>query len=185
MPTQTLEHTTTLRASIDKTNLAEGTIMGVAAQYGVPIERGFNIFEQIQAGAFKAQVGAPNRVMVLWQHDRDNPIGRALSLDDGTSELRFTAKISEHADVPEARKALALLREGIVDEVSVGFDWGTWTEKREGDKMTIMHTKARLREFSVVTFGALGRGARVVTVANEQLKSEALAYRARLARLNS
>jgi HK97 family phage prohead protease len=120
-------------------------------------------------------------VAVLWQHDWEEPIGRATGFKDSPSQLEFTARISAHDDIPTARKALALLREGVVDEISVGFEWGTWHEEGTDDGLTIVHTKARLREFSVVTFGALGRAARVQSVAAEGIAVEV--YRRRLAGL--
>ena len=179
------ERHTELRATILATDAATGTIEGMAVKYGVKIPRGQRLSEEVGPGAFSAQVGAPNRVAVLWQHNSDDPIGRVSTFKDSAEELKFSAKISESADIPEARKALALLREGIVDEISVGFDWGTWELQESDEGTNILHTKGRLRELSVVTFGALGRDARVVTVASESDKQEALAYRARLARLRA
>jgi HK97 family phage prohead protease len=163
-----------------------GTITGTAVKYGVDVPRGTGLYERVKAGAFRAQIAAPNRVPVLWQHDQDSPIGRAVKLSDSHGELVFEALITEHADVPDARKALALLREGIIDEISVGFEWQTWHEERDEKTkaLTIVHDKARLREFSVVTFGALGRDARVKSVASVGGLSVA-AYRARLAALQA
>jgi HK97 family phage prohead protease len=144
-----------------------GEIEGVAVRYNVPIQRGSNLYEMVQPGAFAKQIADPARVSVLWQHDSDAPIGRASNLEDTAEVLRFRAKITQHADVPEARKALALLREGVIDEISVGFQWQKWSEVRDDTKVTIVHERARLRELSVVTFGALGRDARVLTVASD------------------
>lgn len=184
-PQLTAERFTNLRAIIDTTD-DSGVITGIAATYNVPVERGFGLYEMLNPGVFRAQLKAPNRVAVLWQHNADSPIGRATALEDSNKELRFTAKISDHEDIPEARKALALLKEGVVDEVSVGFEWGTWEEQRTESDLTIVHTKARLREFSVVTFGALGRDARVITVANDDHRAaQRAAMRARLASLNA
>lgn len=174
---------TTLTAEIADTK--DGVITGVAAKYNTPVQRGRELFEVLMPGMFKAQVKAPNRVAVLWQHDTESPIGRATDFNDTATELNFKALISRNADIPEARKAMALLEEGIVDEISVGFGWGTWEEKHKDDGLYIEHTKGILREFSVVTFGALGRDARVVTVAAERSMQEALAYKAKLARLRA
>jgi len=163
-----------------------GTIKGTALKYNVDVMRGEGLAERVSPGAFRAQLAAPNRVMVLWQHDWDSPIGRGVKLTDSTEELNFEALITENVDVPDARRALALLREGIVDEISVGFEWGTWHEERDEKKhqLTIVHDKARLREFSVVTFGALGKDARVKSVASQGGLSVA-SYRARLAALQA
>jgi len=161
-----------------------GTIKGVAVRYGVDVPRGEGLAERVSPGAFRAQLSAPNRVQVLWQHDWDSPIGRAVKLSDSGDELLFEALITENVDVPDARKALALLREGIIDEISVGFEWQTWHEERDKTHLTIVHDKARLREFSVVTFGAQGKQAKVKSVASKGGLSVA-AYRARLAALTA
>lgn len=174
---------TTLTAEI--TDTKDGVITGIAAKYNTPVQRGQGLYEVLMPGMFKAQVKAPNRVAVLWQHDTDSPIGRATDLTDSEVDLQFKALISRNADIPEARKAMALLEEGIVDEISVGFGWGTWNEVHKDDGLYIEHIKGQLREFSVVTFGALGREARVVTVASDRAMQDALAYKAKLARLRA
>jgi uncharacterized protein len=182
-----MDRFTTLRASIDDSS-ETGVISGVAIKYGVNVERGRRLFERVEPGAFRAQLVDPARVAILWQHDTDSPIGRVTALEDSTEALRFKAKISEHADIPEAKKALAVLREGLADEVSVGFEWGAWSEERDDEKgsLTIVHSKARLRELSVVTFGALGREARVLSVASDgPADLDLRAIRARLERLNA
>jgi uncharacterized protein len=178
---------TSLRAVIDETGVEAGTIEGIAVKYGVDVPRGARLFERVEPGAFAAQLVDPARVAVLWQHDTDSPIGRVTSLNDSDTELRFTAKISDHADIPDARKARAVLQEGLADEISVGFEWGKWQVRDdEAGTFTIVHTKARLRELSVVTFGALGREARVLTVAaDDAVDLDVKAIRARLQSLNS
>jgi HK97 family phage prohead protease len=132
-------------ATVDDVDEGTGLITGVAIRYNTPVERGRNLFEMVEPGAFAKQIADPARVSVLWQHDSDAPIGRATQLVDSSELMRFSAQITQHADVPEARKALALLREGIIDEISVGFQWQKWTEVREDDKLTILHTRGRLR----------------------------------------
>lgn len=180
------ERYTEFRASVE--TALDGIIKGTAMAYGTNIPRGPGMAERVEPGAFRAQMNAANRIPVLWQHDRDNPIGRATHLEDKDNALTFTAKILTNADVPDARKVLALLAEGVVDEISVGFEWGSWKEERgENGETTIVHEKARLRELSVVTFGALGRRARVHSVAalDGAGSVNVAAYRERLARLRA
>jgi HK97 family phage prohead protease len=181
----TQQGTSEFTATVDAVDEEAGTITGIAVRYGIEVPRGGRYFEVVQPGAFARQVADPARVSVLWQHDSDSPIGRASALDDNEERLAFVAKISQNADVPDARKALALLREGIVDEISVGFQWQKWSEQRTDDKTTILHERARLREFSVVTFGALGREARVLTVAADQGGLDVALYRAKFGALGS
>lgn len=179
-----MDNFTTLRASITETG-KPGTITGTAVAYNVDIPRGMDLYERIAPGAFKAQMNAANRIPVLWQHNSESPIGRATKLTDSAEKLDFQALISSNPDVPAATNALALLREGIIDEMSIGFQWGTWHEERDNDKTVIVHTKARLIEMSVVTAGALGEKAKVASVHSQGARLDIAAYRARLAKLNS
>jgi HK97 family phage prohead protease len=169
--------TTRLAAAVQaaETRGLDGIIKGTAIRYGKPVERMPGLFERVELGAFRAQLGAANRVLVLWNHNWDAPIGRATTLKDFDSELRFEAKVSTHEEIPEARKALALLDEQIIDEISVGFEWGTWHEERDSEAgtVTIVHTKARLREFSITPFGAMERDATVKSVASAEADAQA------------
>lgn len=182
------ERYTQLAVSIDGFEPDSGTITGTAAAYSTPIQRGTGLQEMIKPGAFAKQLADPGRVKILWQHDTRSLIGRVHSFDDNPTRLGITAKIIESAHVPQAMEALALLREGMIDELSVGFDWVKFSESKaaNGD-MRITHETARLREISLVTFGALGRKARVQTVAHEKNchPSSLASIRARFDKLNS
>lgn len=184
MPTLTTRYT---ELTVPVETSKDGIITGTAAKYDFRVQRAPRLFEGIRAGAFAAQVKAPNRVLVLWNHDRNEPIGRATSLADVDGRLDFEARITRHEDVPTARKALALLEDEVVEEISVGFDWGKWSveEDAETGEVTYWHDRAVLREFSVVPFGAMGEEAKVKSVASENALLEAMAYRARLARLRA
>ena len=183
---QTMSRYTALAARLDDVSTEAGTITGTAVRYGRRIERAPDLYEEVQAGAFRAQVGQPHRVAVLYQHQWEQPIGRVTALDDSDTELRFTARIIDHEDVPEARRALALLREGVIDEMSVGFSWRRWSDVVDGPARIVLHTQATLRELSLVTFGALGRDARVLTVAADTgLVVDPQAVRARLHALDA
>jgi HK97 family phage prohead protease len=182
MPTLTRRYT---ELAVPVSTSPEGIITGTAARYDFKVQRAPRLFEGIRAGAFAAQVKAPNRVMVLWQHDRNEPIGRATSLKDVDGRLDFEARITSSPDVPTARKAMALLADEVIEEVSVGFDWGKWTVEEDEEGTTYWHDRAVLREFSVVTFGAMGEEATVKSVASETDRLLAAQYRARLARLRA
>ena len=65
---------------------------------------------------------AESRMPTLtWGHDWTEPIGRAVDYtpsDDGPT-LRF--RVDDHPDVPQARRAIAQVESGTLDDVSVGF----------------------------------------------------------------
>lgn len=176
---------TTLTATLS--DIAEnGEFVGTAFQYGETVQRGPRYALRIEPGAFAAQLADPHRVKILWQHDRDNPIGVVTEFNDTKKALTFKARIIDNPAVPRAAEALALLRDGVLDELSIGFDWEKFREEQEPNMTTIVHTKARLREISVVTFGALGQKARVQSIQTASNRQDhALAsFRERLAKLN-
>jgi len=147
-----------------------GTITGTAVRYNVDVDRGGGwLFLRLLPGCFAEQVKDPARVKVLWQHDPWEPIGKVHGLADTKARLDFDARIEDSANLPTAVKALELLRTGVLDEVSVGFDIKKFTreEDQEKDTVTYIVSKAVLREISVVTFGALGQSAKVDQVASE------------------
>lgn len=175
---------TTLAAKVE--DVKDGIITGIAAAYDVKIARGENLFEMLSPGTFAAQVKDPARVPILFQHDDDSPIGRVRTLEDSPERLRFSAKISQDERIPDATKATAMLEEGIIDEMSVGFAWGKWEQVKDESGLTIVHIRSRLKEISLVTFGALGRQARVLTLASEQAVTiNVAAIRESMARLNA
>jgi HK97 family phage prohead protease len=85
--------------------------------------------------------------MILYNHDRDKPIGKALKVEPRDEGLYIKARISGSSD-PEIAKIRDLIKEGILNTFSVGFDC-----KRE-EKSASGHNEikeAELFEVSVVT----------------------------------
>ena len=102
----------------------------------------------VDAGAFKRTLDqrGPQR-KVLWQHDVQAPIGKAVVAEDKDG-LAFEAELV--LDVPQARDAYALIKAGVIDQMSIGYD--TVGERWEKEVRHI--TEARLWEISPVTFAA-------------------------------
>lgn len=169
LPDRKLDLSQTLAAEV-ATGEDPGTITGTACRYGVPVDRGWGLWLELVAGCFTAAVRDPARVLVLWQHDVDEPIGRLRTLTDTGEALRFAGWITDSEDVPNGRRALSLLRDGIMDQVSVGFDILKYerVEDLEADTVTYRILKARLRELSTVTFGAFDDEATVEQVFSQQ-----------------
>lgn len=90
-----------------------------------------------------------HRVKVLWQHDMFTPIGKAIHLEEDNHGLFVRAKISE---TEEGKKAMTLIKDGVIDELSIGYS----VIKDEYDNETgIRHLKElKLYEFSPVTFAS-------------------------------
>ena len=136
------------------------TLEGRILPYGdvIEINGGRETFEP---GVFDGT--DPGDVMLLWQHDPAQPIGRMTDLQDvrdGDAPGYYgTFRI---ADTTTARDALSLLKDGIIRGLSVGIMPGQ-TTNRKGVRV---HRSARLVETSVVTFAAY-KGAQALAVRKE------------------
>lgn len=135
--------------------------VGVAVPWGKPVEirDWFGSYtEEFERGA--ATVPESGKVLLYWRHNE--PIGLLRSYDDIEEGWEIRGRISE---TPRGDEAYVLLRDGVVDELSVGF---TPVEHREDDKTgAITRTKVIVREVSLVPFGAYGQDAKVSQVREE------------------
>lgn len=109
---------TVLEATLD-----EGLFAGHASIFGVP-DDGLPP-DVIERGAFSKTIAewgplGKNRIKVLALHRHDwLPIGRPLELREDERGLYVRAKIS---DTSIGRDVLTLLRDGVLTELSIGFD---------------------------------------------------------------
>lgn len=129
-----------------------GEFEGYASTFGGPPDTYGDI---IAKGAFskslKSHAEKGSVPKLLWQHDRDQPIGKWLSLEEDEKGLRAHGRLT--MAVPKAREAHALMKDGAIDGLSIGYriakngytvdDEGVWTLK-----------EIDLLEVSVVTIGA-------------------------------
>lgn len=156
-----------VRAASGFTLEEDGEFTGCAVPYGKPTELAPGLREVFRRGAFAAQMKDPGRVKIAYRHGEI--IGRATDLDDRVDGLWLRGRIMAHDDRPIARQALADLRDGLIDELSVGFQpvkgGTTITEDELGTLWE--QTRASLREISVLPWGAYGRNAKVSAVRGE------------------
>ena len=131
-----------LRASPDETD--GRTLEGLIVPYGETVDLGDSL-EAFAAGVFSDV--DPASVVLLWQHDTTAPIGRMTGLSETETGAFGTFHL---ADTERSREARSLIDDGIVRGLSVGFEPGE-TKTIRGVKT---HTRARLRETSLVTFPA-------------------------------
>lgn len=138
--------------------LAEpGIFEGYASLFGVQ-DLGRDV---VMPGAFAgslARRGAAG-IRMLWQHDPGEPIGTWLSLAEDARGLRVRGRLS--LAVQRAREVHALLREGAVDGLSIGFR----VERAAPDRVRGVRRLERLDlwEVSLCTFPMLP-GARIAAV---------------------
>ncbi len=127
----------------------EGQFEGYASLFNVP-DLGRDVVEK---GAFAASLArrGPRGVKLLWQHNPSEPIGQWLMLREDERGLFVRGKLSP--GVARARETLALMRDGAVDGLSIGFR----TVKARNDPRTGFRrlTEIDLWEISIVTFPLL------------------------------
>ncbi|MBK5958702.1 peptidase U35 [Rhodoplanes elegans] len=135
----------------------DGTVEGYASLFG-EIDQARDM---VMPGAFAQTLRTRGlrRIPMLFQHDPAEPIGIWLDLTEDIRGLKARGKLIP--DVARAREVLALVREGAVDGLSIGFR----TVKGRIDPATRIRKLdvIDLWEISIVTFPLLS-GARVRAV---------------------
>ncbi len=103
----------------------------------------------VDKGAFtKTLKEGGKRVKILWNHNVMEPIGKPLELSEDDTGLKIKGKLS--LGVQRAREVLALMKDGVITEMSIGYD--TITEAWEKG---VRHLKEiRLWDTSPVTYAA-------------------------------
>jgi len=140
----------------------DGVIEGYASAFGVVDS--YN--EVVEPGAFTASLVDSRRkgksIKMLWQHDSHQPIGVWDDLAEDSKGLWVKGRILKDAS-KLAAEAYGLLKGGALDELSIGYRT-VQTEPHDDKQGVLKLLKLDLREVSLVTFGALGRAARITDV---------------------
>lgn len=127
----------------------DGTFTGYAAVFG-NIDLGQDI---IQPGAFqKVKTTTDGKLRIAMHHKLDQLAGKATFSQDEHG-LRVEGKLS--LGVSYVRDAYQLMKDGVLDGLSVGFNIlpdGSAYEERDGTWVRIIRA-AELWEFSLVPFG--------------------------------
>lgn len=132
-----------------KTANADGTFSGYAAVFG-NIDLGYDV---IEPGAFKsAKTTADGQLRIAIDHKMSQLAGKATFKQDDRG-LYVEGKLS--LGVSYVKDAYALMRDGVLDGLSVGFNIlkdGADYEERSGKFVRVIKA-AELWEFSIVAFG--------------------------------
>ena len=129
-----------------------GTFKSVSSTKGLTIEGWANKAvvdrgnDLIPKGAWKLQNFQKNSI-ILFNHDRNKPIGKAVAVEARDEGLYVKARISGSAD-PEISKIRDLIQEGVLNAFSVGFD--STEEAKSADGYNEIRD-AELFEISVVS----------------------------------
>jgi HK97 family phage prohead protease len=136
---------------LHEVKLEQGTFRGIASVFGSRVEAWMPTV--ILPGAFKKTLAEQaGRIKLLWQHDPSEPIGVPIALQETQRGLEIIGRISK---TQRGEDALILMRDGVVSELSVGFDPLKWTMIKDEDNIEVRQiVELRLWEISVVTFAA-------------------------------
>ena len=138
---------------LDLGELPANSFRGVASFFGGMIEA--FIPSIIHPGAFAKTLDESQRrdkVKILLQHDIFTPLGLPTRLFEGGEGLVLEAKISRTRDGVDT---LILMRDGVLDALSIGFDPVKFDFEELPDGTMIRNIREiRLFEISIVTFGA-------------------------------
>ena len=125
-----------------------GVFEGLASTFG---DRDM-VGDVIEPGAFRASLARPAGVKMLWQHDARAPIGVWRRIAECDGGLAVEGRLI--LEVQRAREALALLKAGAVDALSIGFSVPAGGAAFDREKAVRRLSRIDLWEVSIVTFPA-------------------------------
>ena len=145
-------------APVDLSDVAaDGTFSGYASLFGIA-DLGADV---VEPGAFATSIAARGAggIKMLYQHDPAEPIGAWTEIREDQRGLFVRGRLM--SEVARGREVLALMRAGILDGLSIGFE----TRRAVADPATGNRrlVDVDLWEISIVTFPMLP-GARVASV---------------------
>jgi len=136
----------TIKFEVKEVNEETGVFEGYGSTFGgEPDSYG----DVVDKGAFTKTIAeGAKRIKILWNHQTLEPIGKPVELREDERGLFIKAKLS--LGVQRAREILALMKDGVINELSIGYD--TITDAVvEG----VRHLKeVRLWDISPVSFAA-------------------------------
>ena len=96
--------------------------------------------------------GATQKMVFLWQHRQDDPIGQFRVLTEDDYGLYFEAIID---DVESGNRCLKQVRSGTINQFSIGFGY-IWDKMEYDEKVDAVRLfEVELMEGSAVTFGSV------------------------------
>ncbi len=125
-----------------------GVFDGLASTFGTPDRAG----DVIEPGAFRDSLARAGRIKMLWQHDPRAPIGIWEHIEETAAGLAVKGRLV--LEVQQAREALALLRAGAVDALSIGFSVPRAGASFDRESSLRRLNRIDLWEVSIVTFPA-------------------------------
>lgn len=125
----------------------DGVFEGYASVFGI-VDQGMDVVER---GAFTKSLGSGRKVKLLWQHDMAKPIGVWDEIREDERGLFVKGRILK--DVQQGAEAMALMRAGAIDSMSIGYRTVDASFEGGGDVRKLHELE--LFEISLVTFPML------------------------------
>lgn len=150
-----------------KADEAKNEITAYASTYDIDLGK-----DQVVKGAYANTLksrfdgGKKRDIKVLWQHDEHHPIGLPIHMEEDSTGLLTVSKISQ-TDV--GRNAMQLVRDGVVDKLSIGYGIID-SEMKDGVQLL---KELELFEYSLVTF-PMNTGASVLGAKNMTAQEKAV-----------
>lgn len=133
-----------------------GQIEGIAAGFGDHLIDSYG--DTIAPGAFGASLNAHRArrttPAMLWQHDQSEPIGLWTEVAEKPAGLMVKGQLN--LDTQRGQEALALLQQGAIKGLSIGFTVRKFEVRKDGGRRI---TEAILWETSLVTIPARSEAA--------------------------
>lgn len=150
----------------------DGRIEGYASLFGEADQSGDVVTRGAFADSLTAARASGRAVKLLWQHDPAQPIGVWDSVAEDERGLRVRGRLL--TEVRRGAEALALLRAGAVDGLSIGYRAVRAGRRPEGGRIL---QEVELWEVSLVTFPMLpsARASAAAADADEEALAAALA----------
>lgn len=132
------------------------TISGYAAIFGNKDKAGDILIK----GCFSKSIqdrgpesAANDKIIMLWMHNMNEPIGRIAVLNEDDKGLYFEAIID---DVPRGNQAIKQLESGTLNQFSIGYQYVWENCEYDVEKDVFIVKEVKLHEISVVSIGCNG-----------------------------
>lgn len=96
---------------------------------------------------------ANDKIIMLWMHDMEEPIGRFTVLNEDDKGLYFESVID---DVPRGNQAIKQLESGTLNQFSIGYQYVHEKCMYDAEKDAYIVKEVYLYEISVVSIGCNG-----------------------------
>lgn len=132
----------------------DGIFEGYGSVFDHPIVHPIYGRDIVKPGAFADSLASKGTkgIKMLWQHDTAEPIGKWLDLAEDGKGLYVKGQLL--LDLPKARDAYVLMKNKVIDGLSIGFDARDKENEWDPQRQTRTLHKINLYEVSAVTFPA-------------------------------